>query len=103
LEYYERAAESRRESAALTHNASNMRELNDTLGQSLALSSHDIDIEIASGKCSEMAINLRFYAELEGRYSTNRKLQTKVIAHKVWLALIGSTESNDNGFVSNYA
>jgi hypothetical protein len=67
-----RAAESGRESSALMHSASNMRELDDALGQSLAISSHDIDIEIASGKCSEMAINLRFYAELEGRYSTNR-------------------------------
>lgn len=31
LEYYQRAAESRREGAALMHNASNMRELNDAL------------------------------------------------------------------------
>ncbi len=49
-----------------------------------------MDIEIASEKCTDAAIALKFYAELEGRYSTNRKLQTKVIAHKVWSTIIGS-------------
>jgi hypothetical protein len=41
------------------------------------------------------AHHLRFYAEMEGRYSTNRKLQTVAIAHKAWLMLIGATENQE--------
>ena len=41
------------------------------------------------------AIDLKFYAEMESRYSTNRKLQTMAIANKAWLALIGATQGNE--------
>jgi uncharacterized protein YcgI (DUF1989 family) len=41
------------------------------------------------------AIDLRFYAEMESRYSTNRKLQTLAILHKAWLSLIGTTQSRE--------
>jgi hypothetical protein len=41
------------------------------------------------------AINLKFYAEMESRYSTNRKLQTLAIAHKAWLVLIGAKENQE--------
>jgi hypothetical protein len=41
------------------------------------------------------AINLKFYGEMESRYSTNRDLQTLAIAHKAWLVLIGATENQE--------
>jgi hypothetical protein len=41
------------------------------------------------------ALDLRFYAEMESRYSTNRKLQTFAIIHNAWLALIGATENQE--------
>jgi len=41
------------------------------------------------------AHHLRLYAEMESRYSTNRTLQTRAIAHRVWLVLIGATESQE--------
>jgi hypothetical protein len=46
-------------------------------------------------KLGYAAINLKFYAEMESRYSTNRKLQTLAIAHKAWLVLIGATENRE--------
>lgn len=50
------------------------------------------------------AVNLKFYAEMESRYSTNRKLQTQAIAHKAWLKLIGATESQEEwvNFLTEY-
>jgi hypothetical protein len=55
----------------------------------------DMKIAFAQGEAGVAAINLKLYAELEGRYSTNRKLQTLAIEHKVWLTLVGSTESQE--------
>jgi hypothetical protein len=65
-------------------------------GPAFAVSSREmlslVDEQMALGYA---AVDLKFYAEMESRYSTNRKLQTLAIAHKAWLALIGASQNQE--------
>lgn len=85
VEYQRQALADEQLYKAELHNAPNVQELN-----AVPVPTNSMDVLTAKLKCQEAAINLKFYAELEGRYLTNRKLQTKVIVHKVWSAITGS-------------
>lgn len=43
-------------------------------------------------------VQLKYYAQMEKRYSDNRRLQTLRLVRKTWLALTGTTETPDDWF-----